>query len=112
MYTLNYGTLIRFPIDIRTYRTWHSETYMAIANRHEFHHLREKRKRELTGDLTEMLRILAPAANAHNLATSIYKDIIEPAFTLAHKLSLSVDLFTIEWSPFHNLKSDQRGHLQ
>jgi hypothetical protein len=59
-----------------------------------------------------MLKILAPRANTGRLQTSIRSIIIEPAFTLAHKMHLSVDQFTIEWSQFHNLQTDQRTYFK
>jgi hypothetical protein len=48
-----------------------------------------------------MLGLFVPAANRRNLETSMRHSIIEPAFALARKMHLSVDEFTIEWSPYY-----------
>ncbi|OBT67816.1 hypothetical protein VE03_02423 [Pseudogymnoascus sp. 23342-1-I1] len=94
--------------DIRTIRTWRCETYAAIVNRPGFQQQCELRKNDLTDSITRMLRLLAPGSNRHTLKSSVHKDITEPAFALAHKMQLSVDRFTIGWSPLHNLRHDQR----
>jgi hypothetical protein len=58
--------------------------------------------------LTAMLGLFIPRANTRNLQTTVRNTIIEPAFALAHKMHLSVDRFSIEWSQYHNLRSEQR----
>jgi hypothetical protein len=60
-------------------------------------------------DLTAMLGLFIPRAHTRNLQTAVRNTIIEPAFALAHKMHLSVDLFSIEWSQYHNLRPDQRN---
>jgi hypothetical protein len=60
-------------------------------------------------DLTAMLKLFIPRAHTRNLQAAVYNTIIEPAFALAHKMHLSVDLFSIEWSKYHNLWADQRN---
>ena len=56
-----------------------------------------------------MLRLFIPRAHTRNLLPAVRNTIIEPAFALAHKMHLSVDLFSIEWSQYHNLRSDERN---
>jgi hypothetical protein len=91
---------------------WRSETYAAIANQPGFDQLCERRKKGLTKCLTTILEILEPRADTRRLQTSVRSMIIEPAFALAHKMHLSVDQFSIEWSQFHNLQTDQRTYFK
>ncbi|KAF4626039.1 hypothetical protein G7Y89_g12119 [Cudoniella acicularis] len=95
--------------DKMAYRTWRSETYTAITSRHEFGRIREKRIFFLTHCLTAMLLLFIPRADERKLHANIRHAIIEPAFALAHKMHLSVDYFTIEWSRYHNSQPSQRS---
>jgi len=97
--------------DFIAYRTWRSETYAAIANRPGFDQLLTKRKDALTADLAAILGLFIPRYPMHKLQASVRNNIIEPAFALAHKMHLSVDNFSIEWSQYHDLRRDQRNHF-
>jgi len=97
--------------DIITCRTWRSETYTAIVNRPEFDRVCERRKEALTRHLANMLVLFISQARARNLESSVRSAIIEPAFALSHKMHLSVDQFSIEWSQYYNLRRDQQKVL-
>jgi len=58
-----------------------------------------------------MLGLFVPRAAKRGLHTAVRNTIIEPAFALAHKMHLSVDHFSIEWSEYHDLRYDQRNSL-
>jgi hypothetical protein len=99
-------------VDLRTRRTYRSETYTALIARPDFPPALEARKRELTEELSDMLRILAPNKHRKDFTSSLRERIIEPAFALAQKMHLSVDEFALEWSLFHNLRAGERGQAQ
>ncbi|KAG9233805.1 hypothetical protein BJ875DRAFT_441871 [Amylocarpus encephaloides] len=91
-----------------TYATWRSETYTAITNRHEFEEMREGMKGDLTARLTEILALFLSRPDKKNLYAEICQSIVNPAFTLAHKMHLSVDHFSLEWSRNHHLPFSQQ----
>jgi len=86
------------PRDIAMCRAWRSETFHALANRHDIVNQRNVRKKELSTSLARIMRIFDPHAQAIELRSSIQKKIIEPATDLADKLHLSVDRFYLEYS--------------
>jgi hypothetical protein len=53
-----------------------------------------------------------PKSNSKKLAQSIQTAIIEPAMQLAHKLHLSVDRFTVEWTQLMRTKIEERSSIQ
>jgi hypothetical protein len=58
-----------------------------------------------------MLRVFIPRTDKRGFHTAVRNTIIEPAFTLAHKMHLSVDYFSIKWSEYNDLRYDQRNSL-
>jgi hypothetical protein len=57
---------------------------------------------DLTCDMIKMLRALAPNTDPISLAKSFVETITKPACALARKMHLSLDEFTLEWSPHHD----------
>ncbi|KAL4886655.1 hypothetical protein BJY04DRAFT_178097 [Aspergillus karnatakaensis] len=88
--------------DIRTCRYWRIETYTAASERPNFAEYAQERMWDLTCDMIKMLRVLAPKTDPNSLAKSFYETITKPACTLARKMHLSLDEFTLEWSPAHD----------
>ncbi|PBP17640.1 hypothetical protein BUE80_DR011588 [Diplocarpon rosae] len=91
-----------------TRRTWHTETYAAIANGPNFVNQRERRIDELVLRLSDILHIFVPRTSEGDFQLSLRTSIIEPAFSLAQKLSLSIDEYFLEWSDNHDLTFKKR----
>ncbi|KAF4636896.1 hypothetical protein G7Y89_g1185 [Cudoniella acicularis] len=94
--------------DMATWRHWRSELYTALANRHEFADQRQRASARLVSELTNMLAIFVPEADKKVLGASVKTTIIEPALNLAHKLHLSVNKFSLEWSHFMRTRPEER----
>ncbi|KAL4872868.1 hypothetical protein BDV12DRAFT_127041 [Aspergillus spectabilis] len=88
--------------DIRTCRYWRIETYTAASERPNFAEYASERMWDLTCDMIKMLRALAPNTDPNSLAKSFLETITKPACALARKMHLSLDEFTLEWSPHHD----------
>ncbi|CZT02897.1 uncharacterized protein RCO7_05988 [Rhynchosporium graminicola] len=97
---------------VREYRTWHSETYTAIANHADFESHKKARVDMISGQLSSLLRILCPQIEERTRKNMIKTSIVEPAVSLAHKMSLSADIYTLEWTSLHNLTFLQRQNVQ
>ncbi|KAL5338309.1 hypothetical protein BJX70DRAFT_206201 [Aspergillus crustosus] len=88
--------------DIRTCRYWRIETYTAASERPNFAEYANERMWDLTCDMIKMLRALAPKTDPNTLAKSFLEAVTKPACALARKMHLSLDEFTLEWSPHHD----------
>jgi hypothetical protein len=108
-FSLDCSASITHPSDLSTWRRWRSETLTALAGRHEFASQRQGLIHHLVSELTNMLLIFLPRSDLHKLAPSVYSAIIEPALLLAHKLQLSVDKFSLSWTPFAGTMLEERS---
>uniref|UniRef100_A0A093V5W0 Uncharacterized protein n=1 Tax=Talaromyces marneffei PM1 TaxID=1077442 RepID=A0A093V5W0_TALMA len=91
------------PRDLRTRRTWHSETFTAIANGPGFRDRVEAMNRKLASDLFDILQIfITSTAPTENIIDGLYENIIKRAYTLSLKMQLSVDEYTIQWSDYYD----------
>ncbi|KAL4949804.1 hypothetical protein BDW69DRAFT_68668 [Aspergillus filifer] len=88
--------------DIRTVRNWRIETYTAASSRPGFAEYATERMWALTIDMIKMLRVFAPGIRPNSLAKSFFESITKPACTLARKMHLSLDEYTLEWSTYHD----------
>lgn len=94
--------------DLSAQRTWRSESLAAFANLPDFAPYRQLLSDTLSVQLCEILRIFLPGADKHALITSIQESIIEPSMILAHKMQISVDKFSFEWSSLQRTKPEKR----
>lgn len=107
-FSLNYNTLIKCPPDLSTWRRWRSETLTALAGRPEFATQRKRHLNHLVTELTNILLVFVPRSDIRKLGPSVDSVIIEPALALAHKLQLSVDKFSLIWTPFTGVRPEER----
>lgn len=90
-------------LDLRTRCTWHSETFTAITKGPGFRDRVETMNRKLANDLFSILQVfITSTAHTEDIIDGIYENIIKRAYTLALKMHLSVDEYTIQWSDFHD----------
>lgn len=66
----------------------------------------------MTKDLGFLLHTLAPNTDQSELERSIMTAIVEPALSLAHKLHLSVDKYSIKWTPYHTSPWEKRQAMR
>jgi hypothetical protein len=108
-FSVDCNASITHPSDLSTWRRWRSETLTALAGRHEFASQRQRLTNHLVSELTNMLLMFLPRSDMCKLAPSVYSAIIEPALLLAHKLQLSVDKFSLSWTPFAGIRLEERS---
>ncbi|RFU34293.1 hypothetical protein B7463_g2071, partial [Scytalidium lignicola] len=96
--------------DLSAIRSWRSETYTAVCQRPDFSEFRRARTMQLTDQLTGMMSVIVPRAEKRKLHVSIQNNIIKPAMALAHRLHLSVDRFSLEWTAFSRIPPESRSH--
>jgi hypothetical protein len=89
--------------------TCRSETYTVITNCHDFVARREQRCDGLTERLSAIIGFFTPSSDKRELYPLVRNSIPEPALSLAHKMHLSVDRFSIEWSPIRESKLEQHN---
>ena len=92
-----------------TWRRWRSETLTALAGRPEFATQRKRQLNHLVIELTNILLVFLPRSDMQKLGPSVKSGIIEPALTLAHKLQLSVDKFSLSWTEFARTRPEMRS---
>ncbi len=107
--SLHYKKLIKRPSDLSTWRRWRSETLTALAGRPQFATQRKQHLNHLVTELTSILLLFLPRSDMQKLGPSVDSAIIEPALTLAHKLHLSVDKFSLNWTPFTGVRPEERS---
>lgn len=56
-----------------------------------------------------MLLIFLPRSDMHALAPSVHNAIVEPALTLAHKLHVSVDKYSLSWTSLAGTRLEERS---
>ncbi|PMD20145.1 hypothetical protein NA56DRAFT_602060 [Hyaloscypha hepaticicola] len=95
--------------DLSTWRRWRSETLTALAGRPEFAAQRKHQVNYLVTELTNILLIFIPRSDLQKLGPSVHSVIIEPALTLAHRLQLSVDKFSLSWTAFGGTRPEMRS---
>lgn len=86
--------------------------YTAITNKHNFAGYREKLRHQVAYDLIHTLHIFAPRLDQEAMGASLITSIIDPCLTLAHKLHLSVDKYSIRWTPYHTATWEQRQTMK
>ncbi|KAH8804542.1 hypothetical protein F5884DRAFT_417434 [Xylogone sp. PMI_703] len=96
--------------DLSTIRLWRSETYAAVCQRPDFPEFRRQRTMQLTDQLTTLMSVIVPRAEKRRLHVSIQNNIVKPAMALAHRLHLSVDRYSLEWSTFSKIPLEARSH--
>ncbi|KAL2060169.1 hypothetical protein VTL71DRAFT_9564 [Oculimacula yallundae] len=98
--------------DVAAFRTWHSDTYTAFTEKPGFLQRRKEMVDILAWQLAAALHLLSPGTDGNVFLRVIRDTIVEPAALLAQKMFLSVDLFTLEWTPRYDRGSPGNTAMQ
>lgn len=98
-------------LDLIALRTWRCETFTAITQQPQFAKCRQNQSETLSKDLAGMLKLFLPRSDYSGLFHSVQSTMIEPALQLAHKMHLSVNEFSLRYTPYHRTKAEDRRPL-
>ncbi|KEY64489.1 hypothetical protein S7711_07237 [Stachybotrys chartarum IBT 7711] len=86
--------------DLFSIRTWTGEAYNALLSAPNFRSVRDRRRRDLTIELGNILRILCPKDRFIWLCENLEENCITPSMKLYEKLQVSTHHFYLDVNPF------------
>lgn len=96
-------------IDASSVRHWRIETYEAASARSGFTEYAETRMWNVSLHIVKALLLFAPKSTLEALMKSFFEAIAKPAFSLARKMHLCFDEYTLEWSAYHDRALQDAG---
>ncbi|KAF5021425.1 hypothetical protein F66182_6519 [Fusarium sp. NRRL 66182] len=86
--------------DLFSVRTWTAEAYNALLSSPQFRLVRDERRKQLTLDLAEILKIFFKKEKWQWFCENLANQVVVPAMKLYEKMQISTDHFYLDINPY------------